>query len=64
MVASGLPKRNGDKHVSEIANMALDLVESVQTFKVKHLGIYSKVKCKSAIVRFRAKSQCRCYLTS
>ena len=35
MVASGLPKRNGDKHVSEIANMAVDLLESVATFKVR-----------------------------
>ena len=26
MVASGLPQRNGDKHVSEMANLCLDLM--------------------------------------
>nr|XP_060623139.1 retinal guanylyl cyclase 2-like [Anolis sagrei ordinatus] len=37
MVASGLPKRNGPRHAAEIANMALDILSSVGSFKVKHL---------------------------
>ena len=37
MVASGLPKRNGDHHIAEIANMALDLLSAVLTdFKIRH----------------------------
>uniref|UniRef100_A0A0C9QND4 guanylate cyclase n=1 Tax=Fopius arisanus TaxID=64838 RepID=A0A0C9QND4_9HYME len=34
MVASGLPVRNGDKHVSEIATMALDLLAASSIFQV------------------------------
>ena len=34
MVVSGLPNRNGNKHSKEIANMALEFLESVKTFKV------------------------------
>ncbi|XP_015606868.1 receptor-type guanylate cyclase daf-11 isoform X2 [Cephus cinctus] len=34
MVASGLPVRNGDKHVSEIATMALDLLAASTVFQV------------------------------
>ncbi|XP_053162134.1 retinal guanylyl cyclase 2-like [Hemicordylus capensis] len=37
MVASGLPKRNGHRHAAEIANMSLDILSSVGSFKVKHL---------------------------
>ncbi|KAJ6664832.1 hypothetical protein lerEdw1_005804 [Lerista edwardsae] len=37
MVASGLPKRNGQRHAAEIANMALDILSSVGSFQVKHL---------------------------
>lgn len=36
MVASGLPVKNGDKHVSEIATMALDLLDASGLFKVPH----------------------------
>ncbi|XP_033750419.1 LOW QUALITY PROTEIN: atrial natriuretic peptide receptor 1-like [Pecten maximus] len=36
MVASGLPVRNGNMHSKEIANMALALLDSVDTFKIKH----------------------------
>ena len=37
MVCSGLPTRNGDRHIIEISNMALDLLSAVVTsFKVKH----------------------------
>ncbi|XP_031557509.1 retinal guanylyl cyclase 1-like [Actinia tenebrosa] len=34
MVASGLPVRNGGKHVDEICRMALDLVKVTETFKL------------------------------
>ncbi|NXG52101.1 GUC2F cyclase, partial [Psilopogon haemacephalus] len=37
MVASGLPKRNGNKHAAEIANMSLDILSSVGTFKMGHM---------------------------
>lgn len=37
MVASGLPKRNGNKHAAEIANMSLDILSSVGSFKMRHM---------------------------
>ena len=38
MCVSGLPKRNGDKHAGEIANMSLDLLSALYTkFRVRHL---------------------------
>lgn len=37
MVASGLPKRNGQRHAAEMANMALDILSSVGSFEAKHL---------------------------
>ncbi|KAJ8348461.1 hypothetical protein SKAU_G00270500 [Synaphobranchus kaupii] len=37
MVASGLPKRNGNKHAAEIANMSLNLLSSVGTFQMRHM---------------------------
>lgn len=36
MVASGLPVKNGSKHVSEIASMALDLLAASTQFKIPH----------------------------
>lgn len=37
MVVSGLPERNGNRHVAEIANMSLDLRSAVQSnFRVRH----------------------------
>lgn len=36
MVASGLPVKNGNKHVTEIASMALDLLEGSTQFKIPH----------------------------
>lgn len=36
MVVSGLPIRNENRHGGEIATMSLDLLSSVDTFKVKH----------------------------
>uniref|UniRef100_UPI00358FCB63 retinal guanylyl cyclase 2 n=1 Tax=Myxine glutinosa TaxID=7769 RepID=UPI00358FCB63 len=37
MVASGLPKRNGNRHAAEIANMSLDILSTVGSFKMRHL---------------------------
>lgn len=36
MVVSGLPTRNGDQHVVEIAGMSCSILESVKKFKIKH----------------------------
>ena len=35
IVASGLPKPNGERHASEIARMALQLMAQVDEFKVR-----------------------------
>jgi atrial natriuretic peptide receptor A len=37
MVASGLPERNGNRHCSEIAKLALDLHNSLPNLKIDHL---------------------------
>uniref|UniRef100_A0A8C5CNA5 Guanylate cyclase n=1 Tax=Gadus morhua TaxID=8049 RepID=A0A8C5CNA5_GADMO len=37
MVASGVPILNGDRHAAEIANMALDILSAVGTFKMRHM---------------------------
>ncbi|XP_019742855.1 retinal guanylyl cyclase 2 isoform X1 [Hippocampus comes] len=37
MVASGLPKRNGNKHAAEVANMSLNILSSVGTFRMRHM---------------------------
>lgn len=36
MVASGLPERNGNRHVSEICTLGLHLMSSVKTFVIRH----------------------------
>ena len=41
MVVSGLPERNGNQHVAEVANMAIDLLNVVKTrFRVAHRPDY------------------------
>uniref|UniRef100_A0A8C6U415 Guanylate cyclase n=1 Tax=Neogobius melanostomus TaxID=47308 RepID=A0A8C6U415_9GOBI len=37
MVASGVPFPNGNRHAAEIANMALDILSAVGTFKMRHM---------------------------
>ncbi|KAJ8303059.1 hypothetical protein KUTeg_019455 [Tegillarca granosa] len=37
MVVSGLPERNGDNHVKNIADVALGIRQSVTDFKIRHL---------------------------
>ena len=36
MCVSGIPKVNGDRHVAEIANMALDIRACVSRFTISH----------------------------
>ena len=36
MVVSGLPKPNEGRHIAEISNMALQLLEEVSNFKIRH----------------------------
>ncbi|XP_048885788.1 retinal guanylyl cyclase 2-like [Brienomyrus brachyistius] len=46
MVASGLPVRNGSRHAAEIANMALDILNAMGTFKMRHMPdmpVYSRI---------------------
>ncbi|KAK2509329.1 hypothetical protein MC885_006591 [Smutsia gigantea] len=37
MVASGLPQRNGQQHAAEIANMSLDILSAVGSFRMRHM---------------------------
>ncbi|GAA6084644.1 retinal guanylyl cyclase 2-like isoform X1 [Tachysurus ichikawai] len=37
MVASGVPVPNGDRHAAEITNMALDILSTIGTFKMRHM---------------------------
>ncbi|KAK2144110.1 hypothetical protein LSH36_785g03085 [Paralvinella palmiformis] len=36
VLVSGLPLRNGDRHIVEVVNCALDLISTILTFKVPH----------------------------
>ena len=36
MVASGLPVRNGEKHVTEMADVSLTLLKCVLNFQIPH----------------------------
>ncbi|XP_060556655.1 receptor-type guanylate cyclase gcy-15-like [Ruditapes philippinarum] len=38
MVASGIPCRNGEKHVEEIAKLSLDLLKCVGEMEIPHLS--------------------------
>ncbi|XP_025088267.1 atrial natriuretic peptide receptor 1-like isoform X2 [Pomacea canaliculata] len=37
MLASGLPKRNGERHIKEIADCSMDILASIGTFRIPHL---------------------------
>lgn len=37
VMVSGVPQRNGDNHVTEIATMALDMVNAAATFNIRHM---------------------------
>ena len=36
MVVSGLPIRNGERHATEIASMAIELLDNVKNFRIRH----------------------------
>ena len=37
MVVSGLPRRNGDNHAIEIANMSLEITQKCNQFHIRHV---------------------------
>ena len=37
MCVSGVPKRNGPRHVAEIANMSLSIRDAVGKFRIRHM---------------------------
>lgn len=58
MLVSGLPNRNGDKHVVEITETSLALIEAVKRFKVRHrpgyqlkirIGIHTGSVCAGVV---------------
>ncbi|XP_006822860.1 atrial natriuretic peptide receptor 1-like, partial [Saccoglossus kowalevskii] len=66
MVVSGLPTPNGSRHAAEICNMALDLLTSVTSFKIRHrpekqlqlrIGIHSG-SCVAGVVGLKMPRYC------
>ncbi|XP_048755457.2 atrial natriuretic peptide receptor 1-like [Ostrea edulis] len=60
MVVSGLPVRNGDQHVVEIAKMSCSILQKVNVFKIRHkpntplstrIGIHSGPVCAGVVGR-------------
>ncbi|CAB3397505.1 unnamed protein product [Caenorhabditis bovis] len=37
LCVSGLPKRNGQEHINNIAKMSLELIENIKSFRIAHL---------------------------
>ncbi|XP_055996628.1 atrial natriuretic peptide receptor 1-like isoform X2 [Ostrea edulis] len=60
MVVSGLPVRNGDRHVVEIAKMSTAILDNVKIFKIRHrpdvklrarIGLHSGPVCAGVVGR-------------
>ena len=51
MVASGLPNRNGEKHIEAIADFSLELNESLKSFEIPHFGHKSAEKDRLLKIR-------------
>ncbi|XP_030381562.1 uncharacterized protein LOC115629245 [Scaptodrosophila lebanonensis] len=49
MVASGLPVKNGNKHISEIATMALDLLDASSVFRIPRASDDSFVQIRCGV---------------
>ncbi len=52
MVASGLPERNGNKHVFEIASMAVELVDAVNNFRLNGQKLQIRIGINSGLFHF------------
>ncbi|XP_051273224.1 guanylyl cyclase C [Dicentrarchus labrax] len=66
MVASGLPKRNGNRHAVDICRMALDILAFMGTFQLRHLpgipvwiriGVHSG-SCAAGVVGIKMPRYC------
>ncbi|XP_002742255.1 uncharacterized protein LOC100378048 [Saccoglossus kowalevskii] len=66
MMVSGLPKRNGSRHSSEIAAMALHIMDTIAEFRIPHLpgrrirlriGIHTG-SCVAGVIGFKMPRYC------
>ena len=63
MLVSGLPTRNGERHVVEIVNCAMDLLSDVMNFKVPHKPDYHlRIRIGNISYQINIRNQNRCVL--
>lgn len=63
MVASGLPRRNGNRHAVDICRMALDILAFMGTFQLRHLpGIPVWIRIGVHSGRLRKSQGCAYHL--
>ncbi|XP_072523501.1 guanylyl cyclase C isoform X2 [Salminus brasiliensis] len=61
MVASGLPRRNGNRHAMDISHMALDILSFVGTFELRHLPglpVWIRIGVHSGVVGLKMPRYC------